>query len=305
MLIQSLNLRDAGEVERTLLAGAEALRRAPGRRGVGSVEVVERPAGIAPIHLIATGDLHDNPLHLARLLAASGLDGGDGPIRRHLTLHELIHADRLVGGLDYSYRVLTRVAALKAAHPDLVHPLLANHELAQLGHGAGIVKDGVRVVEAFNDAIDLAFCEEAGRVRAGVAAFIRALPLALRVRAEDGDILCAHSLPGPELMDRFDAGVLERDLSEEDYVPRRGSAHLLVWGRGHTPEQIEELGERWGVKLFILGHEKAESGALVVSERALVLNSDHEHGVYLPLELGRVPTAPEAARSVVALNPER
>jgi hypothetical protein len=300
LLIESLNLKDADEVVRVLRTGAEACLHAPGR--AGSCTVVD--ARERPVRLVATGDLHDNPLHLARLVRAAGIeDAGAEPA--HLTLHELIHGDRLVNGLDYSYRVLARVAALTSAFPERVHPLLANHELAQLGYGAGIVKDGVRVVEAFDEALDAAFGEDAQPVRDAVHAFIRAMPLALRVRTPTGDVLCAHSLPGPGVMDRFDPGVFERDLTGDDLQARTGSAYLSVWGRGHTEEQVEALAQRLGVSLFVLGHEKAETGSTVVTRRTLVLNSDHERGVYLPLELGpgrAVPTAHEAHTFVRPLN---
>ena len=61
----------------------------------------------APGQLIATGDLHDNPMHFQRLieLANLGDDPGETP-RKHLTLHELIHSDRLINGMDFSYRML-------------------------------------------------------------------------------------------------------------------------------------------------------------------------------------------------------
>lgn len=301
-LLEQVNLRDAGAVAETLLRGAAAMRGAACRHG--SVEVVTitpamrgTPAGT----LIATGDLHDNPLHLARLMHAAGMeDAASDPA--HLTLHELIHGDRLVNGLDYSYRVLARVAHLKATFPERVHVLLANHEMAQ-AFGQQVAKEGVRCNEVFDEALDVAFGDDAPGVRDAVGEFVRAMPLAVRFRCEDmhGDVLCAHSLPPPELMERFDCGVLERGLVEEDYTPRRGSAHLMVWGRGQTPEQLALLAERWGVRMFILGHEKAEEGVLLVGERAVVLNSDHERGAYVRVDLAGTLDVAEVQRCVARL----
>jgi len=185
-------------VRGALAAGARANREAACRKG--SIEVIS-----APGTLIATGDLHDNPLHFAKLVRAAGMDepGPDSapppPVPTHLVLHEIIHSDRLINGMDFSYRALARVAALKARFPELVHALLANHELSQV-FGAGIVKDGVRVVEAFNDAVDYAFGEDAASVTDAIKQFIMSMPLALRCVCPGGDILVSHSLPATALM---------------------------------------------------------------------------------------------------------
>lgn len=303
---RALDLRDAGSVREALLAGARANREAACR--VGSIDRIA-----APGRLIATGDLHDNPLHMARLVEAAGLFAEEPPATpTHLVLHEIIHSDRLLNGMDFSFRALARVAALKADFPELVHALLANHELSQIV-GAGIVKDGVKVVEAFNLGLEYAFGDEAAEVNEAIGEFVRSMPLALRCvcscpqtgsglgSAGGGDILVAHSLPSPMLMGRFDPGVLSRELTEDDYLPRQGAAHIMVWGRGYDAELLEDLVERWGVNLFILGHEKAENGVAYVPPCAVVLNSDHERGVYLPIDLEHPPRAQDAAGMVVPL----
>ena len=282
--LERIDARDPAQVVAMLEEAASANFDAACREG--SVDV-------APCSgtLIATGDLHDNPLHFARVVRQTRLDS-DEP--RRVILHEVIHSDRLIGDIDMSHRALLRVAALKAQHPERVHTLLANHELSQIV-GSGIVKDGVRVVDAFNAGVEQAFGDEAQRVQEAIGAFIRSMPLALVAREGGRGVLCAHSLPGPEVMERFDSGVLDRPLDEADYEPRKGSAHLMVWGRGHKPEQLERLAEAWGVSLFVLGHQKAETGAMVLPPNAIVLNSDHERGVTLPIDLAEPPTAEEAA----------
>ncbi len=292
-----IDLTSADEVCRVLDEGARACRDAACRKG--SIDVID-----APGKLIATGDLHDNPIHFQKVVEAAGMAGDsiDPDNAAHLTLHELIHSDRLMNGMDFSHRALVRVAALKAAFPEKVHVLLANHELSQV-IGAGIVKDGVRVVEAFNAGVEYVFGDEAERVEEAIAGFIWAMPLALRCRTARGDILCAHSVPGVGMMSRFDGTVLDRELTEEDYAPRRGAAHLMVWGRGYDADQLVDLVERWGVNLFILGHEHAENGVRLVPPNAIVLNSDHERGVYLPIDLSDPPRdAAEAMAGVVPLG---
>ena len=104
-----VNVQHADEVIDLFKAAAQASRDASCRQG--SIEVIE-----APGTLIATGDLHDNPFHLKRLEEIAELDGDepapDGP---HVTFHEVIHSDRLLNGLDLSYRALARIAELKVA----------------------------------------------------------------------------------------------------------------------------------------------------------------------------------------------
>lgn len=288
-----MDLARADSVREVFLRGAEANRAAACRRG--SIDVI-RPPG----RLIATGDLHDNPAHFLKLVRVAGLDRDSPEPGTHLVLHEVIHSDRLVNGMDFSFRALARIADLKSRFPEQVHTLLANHELAQIV-GTGIVKDGVRVVEAFDAGVEYAFGDEAESVEAAIDEFIRSMPIALRCVTPRGDILCAHSVPGPGAMGKFDTGILDRDLTDADYEPLRGSAYLMVWGRRYDAESLEDLVERWGAYLFILGHERAEQGVEFRPPCAIVLNSDHDRGVYLPIDLSDPPSATEALASVVPL----
>ncbi len=289
----SIDLQSCDAVCEALAIGARANREASCRQG--SIDLIE-----APGRLIATGDLHDNPDHFQRVVELAGLEEGAKGEPAHLTLHELIHAERLINDLDFSYRVLVRVAMLKASHPEHVHVLLANHELAQV-LGSGIVKDGVLVVDAFNEGVDYVFGADAERVNEAIGDFIRSMPLALRCETPKGDILCSHSLPGPAMMRRFDTTILDRDLVGEDYEPRSGSAQLMVWGRDYDAELLEDLVEAWGVNTFILGHEHVENGAMLVEPNAIVLNSDHERGVCLPIDLDDPGTPRQMLGRVVRL----
>ncbi len=305
-VFDQLHISNADSVIGALRSGAEANRTAACR--VGSIDVIG-PFEAADIgaRLVATGDIHDNPVYLAKVIQAAGLDNPsvERP-RSHLTLHELIHSDRVDDGLDFSYRVLARAAALKAAFPELVHVLLANHELAQLLR-AEVLKDGVRCVASFCAGLEAAFGHDSRAVEDSIDEFVRSMPLALRVRINGHgpaptDLLLAHSLPAPELFDRFDLSVLERELTDEDRVPRRGSAHIMVWGRGQPPALIEELSRAWGVGLFVLGHEHAGKGWVRLADKALVINTDHAAGGYLSLDLRSPIDAEEASRTFRAIG---
>jgi len=292
--LQGFDTRSASAMIDLLERAADANFNAQCRQG--SADVIE-----APGTLIATGDLHDNPVNLAHIVQLARLDA-DEPA--HLTLHEVIHSDRLVGGVDLSHRALLRIAALKAEYPEHVHTILANHELAQIV-GSGIVKDGVRVVEAFNAGVEYVFSDDTEVVLEAINAFIRSMPVALiSGRGSGRGLLCAHSLPGPDVWDRLDFNVLDRPLTEDDYTPRQGSAHLITWGRRQKPEQLLELAERWGVELFILGHDHAEAGYTLKPPNAIVLNSDHARGVAMRIDLANPPTMATAVDCVVPLNRE-
>ena len=298
----TIDMSSAQEVAQTLKEGAAANRGASCRQG--SIDAIS-----APGHLIASGDTHDHPRNFRAIVAAAGLDGEFGSEPKHLTLHEIIHPDMkqsLPGeppAVDTSYQGLTRVAKLKSQYPEFVHFLLANHELAQAIDSL-IVKNGVRCVQAFNAGIDQEFPDpiDAQSVRDAVKEFILSMPIALRAHCPQGDILCAHSLPGPGMMDRFDTTILSRDLTEQDYEPRVGSAHLMTWGRGYDHEQLEDLTESWGVNLFILGHEHADNGYALVEPNAIVLNTDHDKGVYLPIDLDHKPTITQAVTNLVHIK---
>ena len=245
--------------------------------------------------LLATGDLHDHPIHFLKVVAFAQLERED----HHLILHELIHGDRLTNGADLSWRMLAKVASLRLQHPGRVHPMLANHEIAQ-AFDQPVSKGAGENTAMFHDGLDWSFGEESGVVDAALRRFIKAMPLAVRT---EGGIQCSHSLPAPSTLASFDAGVFGRELVDADFEPRRGAAWQLTWGRGIDARQAESLAAAWGVKLFVAGHKHVPEGVEAVGSRLLLLNSDHERGVVVPFRLDEpVPTAFEASMSAVPIQ---
>ncbi|MFG0329408.1 MAG: hypothetical protein ACF8PN_05850 [Phycisphaerales bacterium] len=232
--------------------------------------------------LLATGDLHDNPFHLDAILKLAKLDASTD---HHVYFHELIHGENFINGLDYSHRMLIKVAELKAKYPDQVHLILANHEIAQMT-GAGVSKGAGDCTALFNDAVDQVYGDHAEDVRSAINAFIRSWPIALVTAS---GILCSHSVPATHALDRFDAKLLERNLTDADFQSPDGSAYLMVWGRNHSGAHLDRLAELFGVEAFILGHEPAETGYEPVGSRGLVLNSDHESGAVVTIDLAESP----------------
>jgi hypothetical protein len=283
-----VDARDASAVSEVLLASAERMRSADGRRGA-TQWIPSRGT------LLATGDLHDNLAHLQAVLELARLDASPD---HHVILHELIHGESLTGGMDTSYRMLVRVAELVLAYPSQVHPLLANHELAQACK-LRISKGSGEQVQLFLDGLDWVFGDEAQQVSDAVDHFIRAMPVA--VRTESG-LFCAHSTPAPFEVEAFDVGAFDRGLDPDRYADHDGLAWQFTWGRGQTPESSRRVAERLGVQLMVCGHAYVEQGAEAVSPELLLLNSDHARGVAVEIPLaGPLPTATELAREAVFL----
>jgi hypothetical protein len=264
--------QNAEAVSELLHAAAEVMLTNPTRFG----SIVRIPA---EGNLLATGDLHDNPMHLAKVVELARLEKSAA---NHVVVHELIHGERLINGLDLSYRMLVKIAQLLQKYPGQVHPLLANHELSQMD-GHPVSKGGANMTENFDEGLEWVFGEEADAVVAALRAFVRAMPLALFT---GNGVCCAHSLPGPSQMARFDTGIINRPLEDEDYAPLVGSAWMMVWGRGQTSEQMEALAEEWNVKLFCLGHAFVENGIAIGGPRTILLNTDHERAtvLWMPLD---------------------
>lgn len=273
--------RRADDVAELFRAATDSMLSAPNREGCIS-KIPSRG------RLLATGDLHDNPMHFAKVVSLAALDADPD---HHVILQELIHGERTMNGLDLSYRMLVKVALLLLEYPGQVHALLANHELAQMA-GHSVSKGGGCMTTRFTKGLEYVFGDDADAVAEAMGVFVRALPLAART---DHGIFCSHSLPGPAMMTRFDLGIIDRELVPEDYLPLYGSAWMMVWGRGHTPEQMEAIADRWGVSLFLLGHAFVENGIEISGPRTILLNTDHERAAVLPIDLGEAPPTVETA----------
>lgn len=284
---KTVDIQDADAVASLLRRAAERNLELDARTG----SVVDLPA---EGHLLVTGDMHDHRVNFRKALKIANLAGKPG---NHLVLQELIHSERLVNGRDLSYRMLVEAASLQACFPGRVHVLMSNHELSQV-RGEDISKNGNSCVEAFDHGLDFVFDEEADGVRDAIREYVESLPLA--VRCENG-VMVAHSLPSSRKRAHFDPTVLSRVPTEVDMAGPRGSAHLMVWGRAHAQNWADDLAAFWKVDTFVLGHQHADMGYDCVGETMLILNSDHQHGVVLPVDLSADYDRDELAGSVYPL----
>jgi len=263
---------DADHVLEVFGTATEENQLSPLRKG----QVVTLPA---EGEVWMTGDLHDHRNNFNKLLKAADLATHPD---RHLILHELIHGDHYdAGGAEDSWQTLYRAAELKCDFPNQVHFLLANHDLAQI-HGEGIMKAGVSVCEAFTRALKRDFNSQYASVNAGIGEFFLSLPLAIRT---PGGLFFCHSLPADDQIESFDFTVFDRPLTGADYKRRTGPVYQLIWGRGMSPATVETFAEKMGANLIITGHQPQDTGYGINGEKHLIVASDHNQGVYLPLNL--------------------
>jgi hypothetical protein len=262
----------ADQVVETLGAAADENRMEPLRHE----QVVFLPA---EGELWMTGDLHDHRRNFEKLVKAADL--GNNP-QRHLILHELIHGDHYdATGAEESWITLFKAAELKCDFPEQVHFMLANHDLAQV-HGKGIMKAGLSVCEAFTKGVKKAFETQHHVVTAAITEFLLSLPLA--IKAENG-VFCCHSLPTDDQIDNFDYSIFERPLTGPDYAARTGPVYQLIWGRNMSPATVDKFAEQVGASVIINGHQPQETGYATNGDKQLILASDHNQGVFLPIDL--------------------
>jgi len=247
---------------------------------------------------VMTGDLHGHRKNFEKLQKYAMLDRVRA---RHVVLHEIIHAEPAsIGEPDHSHEVMLAAAKYKCDFPEQVHFMQSNHELSQLT-GYLIAKNGRGVIQAFNEAIALAYGKpQAGRVLEAINSFIASFPVAIRT---ENRIWMSHSLPNVHNMDEFDLSVFQRPLSREELARNRTVFHL-VWGRRHTQAHIDALADALDVDVFINGHQPQDTGFALVFNRLIILASDHNHGTFLPFDLSKQRSAEEmidAVRKFVAV----
>ncbi len=237
--------------------------------------------------VVMTGDLHGHRRNFEKLVAYCRLE--KTPIR-HVLLHELIHEEPVTWTAhDRSVELLLDAARWKTFFPDQVHFLQSNHELAQL-NDHDITKGGRSVSEDFREGVAEVFGrEELGALLEAINEFFASLPVAARA---PNRIFFSHSLPDSDDLGWFDPACIRKPPDQLD-LSEGGPIYQLVWGRRHDEALLDALSKAWDVDQFVVGHQPQAWGHEVMFDRLLVLASDHNHGVFLPIDLGRRYTTAE------------
>ena len=277
-------MTDAVKDAEVFLEAAELVRNDPLRKG----SMLEFPDYG---QLVMTGDLHGHRRNFERLRKFCDLENA---APRHVILHEIIHEDVVaLTDVDMSHEVLAAAARWKCEFPDQIHFLQSNHELAQINRHE-ITKNGRVVTVGFDEGVAEAYGRGADRVLEAIDTLLRSYPLAGRTLNR---VFLSHSLPASRDVPSFDATVLRREPTEEDMVDG-GSAHMLVWGRYQTLSALRALADLFDVDFFICGHQPQEDGYDIIHDRMVILASDHNHGVFLPLDLNKPVTLNSLTKSI-------
>ena len=231
--------------------------------------------------VVMTGDLHGHRRNFEKLVKYCQLESTPN---RHVLLHEMIHAEpESLGTADRSVEVLLDAAKWKAFFPEQVHFLQSNHELAQL-QSHQITKGGRIVTDDFEQGVvEVLQTQQVDKALDTIDAFIASFPLAGR---SANRIFFAHSLPDAYMMDEFDPKCVHQPADQLD-LSEGGSVYQLVWGRCHSPELLDVLGKAYDVDFFLIGHQPQEFGYEMLHDRLIILASEHNHGVFLPVDCRR------------------
>ena len=244
--------------------------------------------------VVITGDIHGHCLNFKRIVTFADLEHKHD---RHVILQEIIHGgpeDKQGGCL--SYKLLFDAATYKVRFPDRVHIIMGNHDTAFINNSE-VMKNGKEMNVAMRTALDREFTHASERIKLAIKQFLFSQPLAVRC---PGRIFISHSLPADRYANKFDHHILERQLRINDIV-RPGSAYLLTWGRNHSQQLLDKMARMLDTDIFILGHQRQESGCRRVGNNLIILASDHDHGCLLPADLAKSYNIEELLNLIIPL----
>jgi hypothetical protein len=233
--------------------------------------------------LVITGDIHGHRRNFERIVAFSDL--AHNP-ETHIILQEIIHGgpeDEKGGCL--SYKLLFDVVHYKIRYPDRVHIIMGNHDTAFISN-TDVMKNGKEMNVSMRAALDREFMGASETVKLVIKQFLFSQPLAVKC---PNRMFISHSLPGDRYGDKFDHRIFERQLRINDII-KPGSAYLLTWGRNHSQQLLNKMSKVLDADIFVLGHQRQESGCSQAGSNLIIIATDHDHGCILPINLDKTYT---------------
>ena len=244
--------------------------------------------------MVIGGDIHGHRRNLERVVTYAALDKNPD---RHLVLQEIIHGgpeDERGGCL--SFDLLADAVKLKIDYPNRVHFILANHDTAFINN-SDVMKSGKEMNASMRAAMQRRFGNQIKDVESAIERFLFSQPLAVRC---PNRIWISHSLPSDRMIEKFDFTIFDRELKINDIV-RPNSAYLLTWGRVHSSKTLGFLAKQFDVDLFVLGHQIQETGWMSNNENLIIIDSQHNHGHLVHIDLDRRYTIKTLTDSLVPL----
>lgn len=244
--------------------------------------------------LVITGDIHGHRRNFERITSFCALS--DNP-QRHLILQEIIHGGQedSQGGC-LSFELLAEAVELKLKFPDQVHFILANHDTAFISN-SDVMKGGKEMNASMRSALQRKYGAQMRFVESAIERFLFSQPLAVKTANQ---IWASHSLPADRNVEKFDFTIFDRILKVSDIV-RPNSAYLLTWGRNQSAESLDVIAARLGVKFFVLGHQVQESGWLSNNKNLIILDSQHNHGHLMLIDLKAEYTLEALIKTIVPI----
>ena len=244
--------------------------------------------------LIVTGDLHGHRRNFERITAYADLENNP---QTAVVFQEILHGgpEDDYGGC-VSFLLFFDVLRYQLKFPDQVYLILGNHDTAIITEN-NVLKSGREMNQAMQEAMKRLYLENSDDVYAALKQCLISQPLA--VKCPNG-IWVSHSLPADKYVADFDATAFDRPLEIHD-MARSEPAYLLTWGRRHSQEALDELANKFGVDLFILGHQAQQAGWKVAGDNLIILASDHNHGCLVAFDPKKAYSIDKLADCVVPL----
>jgi hypothetical protein len=274
-----------------LYLAAEFNRHTPGRQG----NVVSLTANLAE-EVLVTGDLHGHRRNFNQLVRLAALD--ENP-RRHLVLQEACH-----GGPTYprdsgcmSHTILEDIAVLKNKHPEQVHFILGNHELAEMTDYP-IQKNRQMLNLQFRQGLQVMYGAAAEKIQEAYRRFLQTCPLAVRLAS---GVFISHSIPEHVAAGKFDATIFDRRLTIEDMC-EQGGVFLLTWGRDYRETNARAFAQLVGAQVLINGHEPCYEGFIAPNNVQIILDCCGPQAAYVILPVETQLTQAEILKRVEKLE---
>ncbi len=245
-------------------------------------------------NVIVAGDIHGHRRNFERLIAKSDLSNNPDT---HLVLQEILHGgpeDDFQGCL--SFHLFFDIINYQMQFPTQVHLVMGNHDTAII-NDASVLKAGREMNNSLKSAMQRCFGDDFACVYQAVKEYLISQPLAIKCA---NGIWMSHSLPANQYAADFAIGVFNVELTPA-MLQRLKPAYNLTWGRRHSQETLDILAEKFGVEIFVLGHQAQETGWARAGDNLLILASDHNHGCVLEFELSKKYSTDQLADLIIPL----